>query len=452
MLMKRNKFSKLTALVCGAVMTLSWAGLASAETMDVNIEDCVRMAIENNHTIKGALADYNAAVWKRHEARRTAGPTLNWTSAARRIGGAAPNAADVKSMYSNTVGVSMPIYTGGQLESSIRAADLGLNASEIAIEATKQAIKAKTQAAYFNVLNCRNQIKVSKESVRTIEEHLKNVNAQFSVGTVAKTDVLASQVQLSNAQLSLVSAQNAYDVAVASLDTVMGIPSDTKLNLKDELDFTPYDISVDSCTEYARENRPDILAADYKVKIAEQQVGIAGAGNKPKVQAEVSRSFVGEKPFSQDAEMNDFYFTQNSWYMGLGMSWNIFDNNVTQAKVNQSKAAIEKAKEDAKSARDNGDLEVRTAYLNLTSAAKSIDTAKVAVEKAREDYKIAQVRYSAGVGTNLDVMDAESKLTNAQSTYYNSLYKYNTSKADLDKAMGIMVDLDVSKFKTDINK
>ena len=74
------------------------------------------------------------------------------------------------------------------------------------------------------------------------------------------------------------------------------------------------------------------------------------------------------------------------------------------------------------------------------------------MEKAKEDYKIAQVRYTAGVGTNLDVMDAESKLTTAQSNYYNALYQYNSSKADLDRAKGIMVDLDVNKFKAEPKK
>ncbi|MDY4697559.1 MAG: TolC family protein, partial [Selenomonas montiformis] len=64
-----------------------------------------------------------------------------------------------------------------------------------------------------------------------------------------------------------------------------------------------------------------------------------------------------------------------------------------------------------------------------------------------EDYKIAQVRYQAGVGTNLDVMDAEEKLTAARTNYYTSLYNYNTSKASLDQAMGLPVDIDVVKYK-----
>lgn len=450
--MNSNRFKKLTALVISGVMTMSVAGTAMAETMDVNIEDCVNLAMANNHTIRSAIDDYDSAVWARHVARRQHGPTLNWNSAARRIGGNVYSAADVNSMYTNTVSVSMPIYSGGQLEGSIKAADLSLNASELTLESTKQSIKAKTQAAYYNALNCRNQIAVSQNSVKTLEEHLRNVNAQYTAGTVAKSDLLASEVQLSNAQLNLVSSQNNYDLAIANLNNIVGVPSGTKLNLKDELGYIPYEISLEQCSEYAQQNRPDILAADYNVKIAEAQRDVAASGNLPKVSASVSKSIAGERAFGEDDNPADAFYSQNSWYAGLGISWDIFDNNVTQAKVKQAKAAIEKAKEAAQQARDTGDLEVRTAYLNLTSAEKSIETAKVAVEKAQEDYKIAQVRYSAGVGTNLDVMDAEEKLTAAQSKYYNTLYQYNNSKADLDRAMGLMVDLDVSKLQEQLAK
>ena len=82
----------------------------------------------------------------------------------------------------------------------------------------------------------------------------------------------------------------------------------------------------------------------------------------------------------------------------------------------------------------------------MIAAEKNIPTTKVAVEQSQEDYKIAQVRYSAGVGTNLDVIDAQVALTTAQTNYIQALYDYNTSKASLDKAMGIQVDLDASQY------
>ena len=97
-------------------------------------------------------------------------------------------------------------------------------------------------------------------------------------------------------------------------------------------------------------------------------------------------------------------------------------------------------------------LEVQTALLNMQSSEKNISTTSTAVEKAEEDYNIARVRYSAGVGTNLDVMDAQDKLTKAKTDYYTALYTYNTSKASLDKAMGLMVDLDVNDYWAKLGK
>ena len=130
----------------------------------------------------------------------------------------------------------------------------------------------------------------------------------------------------------------------------------------------------------------------------------------------------------------------------MSASWNVFDNGVTRASVRAAEASLLKAKETAAQTDEAIQLDVRTAYLNLQAAEKNIQTTSTAVTRAEEDYKIAQVRYSAGVGTNLDVMDAEEKLTAARTNYYTALYGYNTSKASLDKAMGLPIDLDVVKY------
>ena len=91
-------------------------------------------------------------------------------------------------------------------------------------------------------------------------------------------------------------------------------------------------------------------------------------------------------------------------------------------------------------------LDVRTAYLNLRAAEENINTMKEALTKAEEDLRIEEVRYSAGVGTNLEVMDAQDKLVTAKGDYITALYNYNTSKASLEKAMGVPVDLDIEPY------
>lgn len=444
--MKKNYMRKLTALVLGGLMTTTMASAAMAESVDMTLEESVRTALDNNYNIKQQEAEYDSAVWARHQARRSFGPTVNWQSTATKMGGKYyEDMLHLSRNYGNTLSLTMPIYTGGQLEGAIKAADLAMNANELGLELCKQQVKAATMSAYYQALQAKNQIKVAQDSVNTLTEHLKNVNAQYTVGTVAKSDVLGTQVQMANAEQNLINANNSYDVAIASLNNVMGLPTDTELNLTDSLDYNVYEIPLEECTAYARSNRPDVLMADYQVAIAEAGVQQAKAGYMPKVSAQASKSWAGEDPFGSD-ETDQRYGQNNNWTAGVVLSWDIWDNNVTQSKVNQSKAAVAKAEAAAENTRQSGDLEVRTAYLNLKAAEKSINTTQVAVDKAQEDYKIAQVRYAAGVGTNLDVMDAEEKLAQAQTNYYTALYNYNSSKAALDKAMGIMVDLDVSKL------
>ena len=443
--MKKNHMKKLTALVLGGLMTTTMAGAAMAESVDMTLEESVRTALDNNYSIKQQEAEYDSAVWARHQARRSFGPTVNWKSTATKMGGKYNDKLSLSRNYGNTLSLTMPIYTGGQLEGAIKAADLAMNANELGLELSKQKVKAATMSAYYQALQAKNQIKVAQDSVNTLTEHLKNVNAQYTVGTVAKSDVLGTQVQMANAEQNLINAKNSYDVAIASLNNVMGLPTDTELNLTDSLDYNVYEIPLEECTAYARSNRPDVLIADYQVAIAEAGVQQAKAGYMPKVSAQASKSWAGDSPFGSE-ETDLRYQNNNNWTAGVVLSWDIWDNNVTQSKVNQSKAAVAKAEAAAENTRQSGDLEVRTAYLNLKAAEKSINTTQVAVDKAQEDYKIAQVRYAAGVGTNLDVMDAEEKLAQAQTNYYTALYNYNSSKAALDKAMGIMVDLDVSKL------
>lgn len=443
--MKKNYMRKLTALVLGGLMTTTMASAAMAESVDMTLEESVRTALDNNYNIKQQEAEYDSAVWARHQVRRSFGPTVNWQSTATKMGGKYYDSANLSRTFGNGLTLTMPIYTGGQLEGAIKAADLAMNANELGLELCKQQVKAATMSAYYQALQAKNQIKVAQDSVNTLTEHLKNVNAQYTVGTVAKSDVLGTQVQMANAEQNLINANNSYDVAIASLNNVMGLPTDTELNLTDSLDYNVYEIPLEECTAYARSNRPDVLMADYQVAIAEAGVQQAKAGYMPKVSAQASKSWAGEDPFGSD-ETDKRYGQNNNWTAGVVLSWDIWDNNVTQSKVNQSKAAVAKAEAAAENTRQSGDLEVRTAYLNLKAAEKSINTTQVAVDKAQEDYKIAQVRYAAGVGTNLDVMDAEEKLAQAQTNYYTALYNYNSSKAALDKAMGIMVDLDVSKL------
>lgn len=449
-MVKKINHKKLTSLVLAGLLTIAASGAAlAAETMPINLEDSVQMALANNRTIKQSVADRDSARWGLSEARRQTGPKLSWEGTAYRIGGSnydtyrnyyyngVSNTA-YRNAFGNTVTLTYPLYTGGRLEHNIESAEYELNAADLALEDTLQTVREKSTEYYYQVLQFRNMIEVRQESVKTLKEHLENVGAEYRVGIVAKSDVLRSEVELANAQQALVTAENNYDIAMATLNNYIGLPADTILEPQDQLAYTKYDLSLDGCTAYALDNRPDGAAADYAVKRAEIAKETAKAGYRPSVSAVAGKTITGESEFKVDHGAG--------WQAGLSASWNIFDNGVTNAQVHEAETALYKAQEQAAYTKEGIQLEVRSAYLNLLAAEKNIQTTKIAVTRAEEDYKIASVRYSAGVDTNLAVMDAESSLTTARMNYYQALYEYNVSKSTLDKAMGIPVGIDVTRY------
>ena len=452
--MKRIKKLEKTLAVLAVAGYFGFAALGAAEAapiVELTLRESIDMALENNRKIKESAEDQSQAYWAHRQARRQAGPKLSWSDRGTyAIGGYTQRAAELadfknKSYYLNGVSVSFPLYTGGQIENNIEAAELGRDAADLTLEATRQAIKQQTTSAYFQILQYRNMIQVNKEAVDTLQAHLDNVNAQYRVGTVAKSDVLRSQVELANQQQNLVDAQNSYDIAVATFNNIVGLPTDTIVDAKENLSYTKYDISLPHCTDYALIHRPDGIAMERAWKKAEAQMKAAKAGYRPQLNATVTRSWTGDEPVSTN--LGGINNSSSDGTAGtLLMSWNIFDNNVTEAQVQQAKASMRKAEQQLYETQESIQLDVRKAYLSLLAAEKNIHTTKVAVDQAQEDYKIAQVRYSAGVGTNLDVMDAEEKLIQSQTNYISALYNYNTSKAQLDQAMGLRVELDVANY------
>ena len=433
---KKSLNKTITAVLLSGSLFLGGSNLAFAQdTVDLTLDNTVEMALENNRTIKQAVYDTDSARWALSEAKGQKGFSISWQTAAAAVGGETYDQQNRDSSYQNVVEASIPLYTGGQLENNIKGKEIGVDISDLTLENTKQQIKYDTTKGYYNILQCRNLVGVNQETVDQLQAHLDTVNAKYAAGTVAKSDVLRSQVELADAKQNLVNAENNYDLSISSLNNLIGLPIDTKINIQDELKYTKYDLSLAECMDLAMNNRPDGIAAAKSVEQAKTSVKVAQAGNLPQVSAYASYTIDGDDAFNNDAaEQSE---------VGVKASWSIFDNNVTKSQVRQAEAALAKAQENVQYVNEGIQLEVHQAYLNLLSAEKNIQTTSVAVNQASEDYTIAQVRYTAGVGTNIDVMDAAVALTTAKTNYVQALYDYNVSKAQLDKAMGIPVDLDV---------
>mgnify|MGYP002735829261 CR=1 FL=1 len=414
-------------------------------TVDLNLPKTVQMALDYNRDIKNSQYALKKAEYAINQAQAGKKPTVDYNFGAQRsratdaatysraaslMGGA----NSVSNAFSNGISVNIPLYTGGLVEGKIDVAKLGKTNAQEEILRVEQATKYSAIEGYYGLLAYQELQGVYHEAVDNLQGHLDNVQAQYNVGTKAKVDVLSSDVSLANAKTTAITADNNVAVAESNLNNILGLPLETKLNLADhQLPFDTYNISLQEATDYAMKYRPEVLQAAIAVQEAERNIDIADAGNKPTVAITGGNDWADNTFPGIDAN-------KRSWKVAAGVTYNFYDGGATKAKVNHAKQDLLVARETEQKTREAVQLEVKQAYLNIRSAAQKVEETQTVVDQARENYRIQNIRYQAGVGINLDVLDAQLSLNEAQVNHIQALYDYNVGIAKLEQVMGVDVE------------
>lgn len=433
--MNRNKLTKRFLLLSAALTMALGQSAFAGETVALNLDDAMLRAFQTNPTVSIAQYELDSARASYNAARQSRGISISANHTTQRGGyddahEAAPGlwTKGIGNNHANSLTASLPIFTGGKLKGTIKQAKANYQYNEVGVQRTYNEMRSTVTDGYFKMLQADNMQKLSAESVTRLEDHLKNVQAQYDVGVVAKVDVLRSQVELANAKQTLIQAENSYQVAEANMNKIVGLPMDTTLKLDNLLVYNAYEQNMDDCLAYAAEHRPELMQAKYGVDAAKGALMVARSGHMPQVAASATQQWSDSNwPGDEDGK----------WGVGVNVSLNVFDTGVTMSKIHGAEADLKKAEETYRNTVDSVNLDVRSNYLGLREAEKRISTTKLAVEQADEDYRIAQLRYMSGVGTNTDVLDAQVALTQAKTNYTQALYDYNTSKTALETSIGV---------------
>ncbi|WP_230579038.1 TolC family protein [Megasphaera elsdenii] len=401
-------------------------------TVDLNLPKTVQMALDYNRDIKNSQYALKKAEYAINQARALKMPVVDYKYNMNRTGG--PAIYSTSNAYTNKLEVNIPLYTGGSVEGQIATAKLGKTNAQEDILRVEQATKYSAIQGYYGLLAYQELQGVYHEAVDNLQGHLDNVQAQYNVGTKAKVDVLSSDVSLANAKTTAITADNNVAIAESNLNNILGLPLETKLNLADhQLPFDTYNISLQEAMDYAMKYRPEVLQAAIAVQQAEEAINIAGAADKPQV------AITGTNGWS-DKSFPGIDANTRNWTVGAGVTYRFYDGGATKAKVNQAKQDLLVARETEQKTREAVQLEVKQAYLNIRSAAQKVEETQTVVDQARENYRIQNIRYQAGVGINLDVLDAQLSLNQAQVNHIQALYDYNVGIAKLEQVMGVDVE------------
>ena len=437
-----NNSGKLSKLQEQAVL-LTQKQLADKAAKDVatfpsalalNEVKTVDLALKNNRTAKQSMWAYEAAKSTVSATAASKNPSVGYSYSATRARGAT-DASSVTERGTNGFSLSVPVYTPS-VDAAIDGARYDREGAGASYEEALQTAKLTAISDYYTLIMYRNLVDVAQQSVRDYDGHVTNVQAQYNVGLVASSDVLAARTNLADAQTTLITRQNSADVAETDLNIVIGYPVSTSIETADkEMRYLPYNVTLEQAKAYALLHRATLVKSAMDVKSAEESVKQAKAGYLPTVSLTADKNY----------ESYDNYrgTSNNGWSVGAKASLDIWDGGSTRNTIKVREAQLESAKEANLAAVDGVLHEVQSAYLNLRAAEQTISSTKVAVEEGQESFRIASLRYRAGVGSNLDVLDAETSLTTARNNYVQALYNYNIYVATLEQAVGVPLETPV---------
>jgi outer membrane protein len=355
--------------------------------------------------------------------RTTANPTRNFT------GSPLPRSTrgDTFGYYSNSVTLNQLLYDFGTIKSQVDTARFNLQAANANAETTVQTVVINVQQAYFSLQQAQRLVKVNEEALTQFKQHLDLARGRFKAGVAAKVDVTTAEVDLSNAQLNLITAKNNALVARVTLNNAMGIQTTNPYRVLDPSRGETYQVTLDEAVARAMQLRPEMISQRAQERAAEAAIKAAQGNFFPTVTSSANYSY----------SATDFPLVYN-WNVSGTVNIPIFSGFLTKQQVAQARANLLTTKANGDVLRQSILLEVSQALLNLEAAVERLEVTKITVTQARERLDQVEGRYKAGLSNAVEVTDAEVALVTAQVNDVVAMSNYQSVKAALDKAMGII--------------
>ena len=408
----------------------------------LSLAESVNLALQQNGSILRGKSDLEAAYGVVIQTRAVALPTLKASGSyqATTLTEAfpfpgAPSPQDQN--WSANIQIVQTIYDGGKISAAWRSAKLTKQQAILQYETVVADALLLVRLAYYDVLLAADQIEVNEASVKLLTRQLEDQKSRFDAGMVPRFNVLQAEVALSNERPKLIQARNAFRVAKNNLVNLLGfhlptqVLEDIPLQLTDHLDANPYKIELPVAVAKGFENRSELAAARKTASLRQEGLTSARAGRQPLVQ------LFGGYGARNSYYNNDLSRDVHGFSGGAQVSWNIFDGFLRDGQIAQAKAQYDGAKVDVDNQARNIELEVRTQYSNFIEAGEILESQKKVQEEADEALRLAIARNEAGTGTQLDVLSAQTALTQARSTQVQALHDYDAARAKLERAMGV---------------
>jgi len=326
-----------------------------------------------------------------------------------------------------------PLYSGNALQDQVTIAKANLESAKAQLAATADQTVLSVRQAYYGIQQALGLVVSAQRAVAASQENLRVARDKFRAGTAARFDVLQAQVQLAQAQQNLTQADTGVATAQQTLASVLTLPLSTQSGTAPFSPHLPPPAgNLDTLVQEALERRPELVAARAAITSAQASIDLAAAGLRPNIAITGGPEVVTNNPVATQPA---------SWQGMIQLTQAILDGGLTKAKVAQARQQLASARVSMEQESQAVELDVRNGYLSLLNAAGVLRSAITGRASAEESLRVAQVRFRAGVGTQLDVVTAVQNLAAADNSVVQATYAYYLALAQLDRAVGVQVQV-----------
>ncbi len=334
--------------------------------------------------------------------------------------------------YSVRASLDQLLFSWWRVANSIDIAVASLSRGDREVASTEREVKLRVHEAFYSLLLANRLVEVASETLAQRERQLDVAQKRFDAGVVNEFEVIRARVDVANAEPRVVQTQNAVRQAQARLNNLLARDQSAPIEPEGQLEYLPLEtLSLEEVTARAIERRPELAALRVNQQIAEKDLEIARAGDKPEVTLQADYGYASE-------DFENLNANREVWAAGVFLRMPLFDGWRTRGQIAQASSQLRDSRIAIDQLRESISLEAKVSLDELTDSEQVIPATRLNITQAEKALELAETSYRYGVATFLDVTDAQLSLTVAQTDYASALHAYMRAKA---RVLSVMDEL-----------
>ena len=428
-----------------AMLVLATTSQASAKEYTYNMKEAVLQALKENPSVTTVEKQAEASKSARNASRSAFGPSVN--TGYKILNDPHPNALDTikdETTYAWSVEVTQPLFTGFKLLNTAQKATLEYEYRKLQVKKTDISIANTVQSLFLQYLMAEESVASSKQSLARAKVQLGIAKSGYDLGLRPKIDVLQAEFDMSLTEATLIENENNRDSFRAQLNAMLNIPVDADSKYIGSLELIPFRMEFSKAVEKAFVQLPDVQMAQKSMKKAEKDLGIARSSFLPQITAGLeyatigndwaaNGNLVGSKHLSATEKLLNP--TENTTF-NITAGMNLFSSGQKYFRVREAKSGVEALEAQVELAFNTAALNVKTSLLKLQDAGRTVEVSIRSLDSARQSYSDAKMRYEYQLGTNLEMLTAQSDFAEAELAYISSKAGYLLALSNMYTSLG----------------